>query len=135
MRVRISSKPHKKSEMKIDKKKNKLVEKINELEIELRESLTKKTSNTKEIMSFVKSKGVEKFDFIFIDGWHSINQVLDDWKFTEFLADEGIVGFHDTNCHPGPLLFVDNLNPEKYNIEKKCTTYIVDYGISFVSKK
>ena len=24
---------------------------------------------------------------------------------------------------------------EKYNIEKKCTTYIVDYGISFVSKK
>jgi len=98
-------------------------------------TLRTSSSNTKEIMSFVKSKGVEKFDFIFIDGWHSINQVLDDWKFTEFLADGGIVGFHDTNCHPGPLLFVDNLNPEKYNIEKKCTTYIVDYGISFVSKK
>ncbi len=48
MRVRVSSKPHKKSEIKIDKKKNKLIEKINELESELRESLTKKTSNTKD---------------------------------------------------------------------------------------
>lgn len=35
--------------MKIDRKKNKLIERINELEAELRESLTKKTSDTKEI--------------------------------------------------------------------------------------
>ncbi len=34
---------------KIDKKKNKLIERINELELELRDSLTKKDSNTKEI--------------------------------------------------------------------------------------
>lgn len=34
---------------KIDKKKEKLQERINELETELRVSLTKKTSNTKEI--------------------------------------------------------------------------------------
>jgi hypothetical protein len=34
---------------KIEKKKQKLIEKINELEQEVRESLTKKTSNTKEI--------------------------------------------------------------------------------------
>jgi hypothetical protein len=93
------------------------------------------SSNIEDIMSFVKSKGIEKFDFIFIDGFHSINQVLDDWKFTEFLADGGIVGLHDTNCHPGPMLFVDHLNTEKFNVEKKCTTFIVDYGISFVTKK
>ena len=34
---------------KIDKKKNKIKERIEELELELRESLTKKTSDTKEI--------------------------------------------------------------------------------------
>ena len=34
---------------KIEKKKSKILEKINELENELRESLTKKTSDTKEI--------------------------------------------------------------------------------------
>ena len=65
--------------------------------------------------------GEDSFDFIFIDGWHSINQVLDDWKFTEFLAEGGIVGFHDTNTHPGPMLFVDNLNPDKYIVERKKT--------------
>lgn len=98
-------------------------------------TLKTSSSNFEEIMKFVNSKGIEKFDFIFIDGWHSINQVLDDWKFTEFLADGGVVGFHDTNCHPGPMLFVDNLNPDKYDIEKCCTTWMVDYGISFVSRK
>ena len=93
------------------------------------------SSNINEIMSFVRSKGVEKFDFIFIDGWHSINQVLDDWRFTQFLNDGGIVGLHDTNCHPGPMLFVDNLDTNKFNVDKKCTTWLVDYGISFVSRK
>lgn len=34
---------------KIEKKKTKLQERINELELELREALTKKTSTTKEI--------------------------------------------------------------------------------------
>jgi predicted O-methyltransferase YrrM len=86
-------------------------------------------------MEFVNSKGVDKFDFIFIDGWHSVNQVLDDWKFTEFLADGGVVGFHDTNVHPGPMLFIDHLNTEKYNVEKCCTTWLTDYGISFVTRK
>ncbi len=35
--------------MKTDKKKNKLIEKINELELELRDSLTKKDTIIKEI--------------------------------------------------------------------------------------
>ena len=98
-------------------------------------TLRTSSSNIEEIMEFINSKGVFQFDFIFIDGWHSINQVLDDWKFSEYLAKNGIVGFHDTNHHPGPMLFVDNLDTEKFIVDKKCTTYIVDYGISFVSKK
>lgn len=97
-------------------------------------TLQENSSNTEKIMNFVKSTGVEKFDFIFIDGYHSINQVLDDWKFTEYLAEGGIVGFHDTNMHTGSMLFVDHLNPEKYNIEKCCKAWMLDWGISFVSK-
>lgn len=50
MRVQVSSQLQKiKMMSKIDKKKNKILERINELEFELRESLTKKTSATKEI--------------------------------------------------------------------------------------
>ena len=93
------------------------------------------SSNIDEIMDFVKSKGVNEFGFIFIDGWHSINQVLDDWRFTEYLSKDGIVGFHDTNVHPGPKEFINALDTEKYYVDKKCTTLMMDWGISFVKRK
>lgn len=80
-----------------------------------------------------KAIGVQKFDFIFIDGWHSINQVLKDWEYTNLLADGGIVGFHDTTCHPGPYNFITNLDPEKWDvIENACPE---DWGVGFARKK
>lgn len=98
-------------------------------------TLKENSSNIDKIMEFVNSKGIEKFDFIFIDGWHSINQVLDDWRFTEFLADGGIVGFHDTNHHPGPKTFVNALDPNKFIIKKHCSFPLIDWGIAFVKRK
>ena len=87
-----------------------------------------------KIMSFVNSKGVNHFDFIFIDGWHSINHVLKEWRFTEFLSDFGIVCLHDTNFHPGPTELVNNLKIERYEICKKCEQD-TDFGITFITKK
>jgi hypothetical protein len=84
-----------------------------------------------KIMSFVNSKGVNHFDFIFIDGWHSVNHVLREWRFSEYLSSHGIVCLHDTNFHPGPRKFINALNPERYLIDKTCTDYN-DWGISFV---
>ena len=89
------------------------------------------SENYEQILSFIKSKGVEKLDFIFIDGWHSINQVYKEWEFTSLLSENGIVGFHDTNNHPGPTLFVKNLNSD-WVVEKSC---LEDNGITFVWKK
>lgn len=93
------------------------------------------SSNLEEIMDFVRSKNVDSFDFIFIDGLHSINQVLKDWRFTDFLSSHGIVGLHDTNSHPGPFLFAKNVNLEKWFIDKRCTNITTDWGISFLRKK
>jgi predicted O-methyltransferase YrrM len=84
-------------------------------------------------VSKFKELGVEKFDFIFIDGWHSINQVLRDWEYTNLLADGGIIGFHDTSCHPGPNAFINNLDPEKWVVEKNMCPN--DWGIGFAWKK
>lgn len=93
------------------------------------------SSNIDEIMKFVRSKGVKEFDFIFIDGDHSINQFLKDWRFTEFLSEDGIVALHDTNCHAGPFLFTEHLNTDKWNLEKLCSQSILcDWGISFITK-
>jgi hypothetical protein len=92
------------------------------------------SSNIEEIMSYANSKGIFFFDLILIDGWHSINQVLRDWRFVEYLNDGGIVAMHDTNLHPGPKLFTQNLNTEKYTIDK-CCTESNDYGIAFIKVK
>lgn len=93
------------------------------------------SSKIDKIMSFVKSKGVEKFDFIFIDGDHSINQLLRDWRFTEFLSADGIVALHDTNCHAGPFLFVEHLNTDKWKLNKLCSqSCLSDWGISFITR-
>lgn len=79
-------------------------------------------------MQMFSNLGITKFDFIFIDGWHSINAVMTEWEYTQLLTPTGIVGFHDTNYHPGPKEFVDALNRDKWNVVKLCPD---DYGISF----
>lgn len=91
------------------------------------------SSNYDDNLLLFKSFGVEKFDFIFIDGWHSINQVLRDWEYSNLLGENGIVGFHDTSCHPGPSNFVKNLNKDKWNVhENMCPK---DWGIGFAWRK
>jgi predicted O-methyltransferase YrrM len=92
------------------------------------------SANIDEIMSYANKIGITNFDLIFIDGWHSVNQVLKEWRFTEFLNTDGIVVFHDTNYHPGPKLFIDALDSSKFNIIKCCQVED-DYGIAFVTKK
>jgi hypothetical protein len=78
------------------------------------------------------SFGITEFDFIYIDGYHSINQVLDDWEYTKLLAPGGIVGFHDTNYHPGPHLFTTAINRDKWEVEDVSPKN--DWGVVFVRK-
>jgi cephalosporin hydroxylase len=91
------------------------------------------SSNYDENVEIFKTMGVEKFDFIFIDGDHSVNQVLRDWEYSNLLNDGGIVGFHDTSHHTGPYLFVRNLNTDIWDVvDNACPQ---DYGIGFAIKK
>lgn len=92
------------------------------------------SSSYDENVKIIKDKfQIEKFDFIFIDGLHSLNQVLIDWEYTNLLSDIGIVGLHDTSHHIGPFLFIRNLDNDKWDvIENACPQ---DYGIGFASKR
>lgn len=91
------------------------------------------SSNYDYNLQLFRSLGVEKFDFIFIDGWHSVNQVLRDWEYTRLLNPGGIVGFHDTTCHFGPNRFVKALNRNKWDVEENLCPQ--DWGIGFATKK
>jgi hypothetical protein len=90
------------------------------------------SSNFHHILDSTLKKGISQFDFIFIDGYHSINQCLDDWKFVSRLSKNGIVGLHDTSNHPGPVALVENINTDLWSVERLC---LDDNGISFFRKK
>jgi len=90
----------------------------------------------KTVNDFMKSLGIEKIDFLFIDTPHSINQILLDWEYSNMLSDSGIVGFHDTAYHPGPHLFLKNLDRSKWSVvENVCIDTTNDYGIGFAWRK
>lgn len=90
------------------------------------------SSNYEENISIINDLGITEFDFIFIDGWHSINQVLADWEYTNLLSSTGLVGFHDTNYHPGPNLFVNALDTSKWFVENNCPQ--TDWGVGFLTR-
>lgn len=74
------------------------------------------SSNFELVVSTLQKLNVSSLDFILIDGWHSINQVLDDWEYTNILAPHGVVAFHDTTSHPGPNAFINALNTDKWEV-------------------
>lgn len=83
----------------------------------------------------IKSFGVKEFDFIFLDGWHSINHMLADWEYTSLLSDFGIVGLHDVRIHPGPSYFIKSLNTDHWDVEENVCRYHEDWGVGFARKK
>jgi hypothetical protein len=91
------------------------------------------SSSITEAVEIFKDLGVTEFGFIFIDGWHSINQVLIDWEYTSMLSPTGIVGLHDVSSHPGPHYFINNINEEKWNVEKNVCPF--DHGVGFAWRK
>ena len=90
------------------------------------------SSDVDQNIEIMKSHGITELDFIFIDGWHSINQVLTDWEYTKILSPGGVVGFHDVNEHPGPYHFIRNLNTDIWQVEMHCPS---DWGIGFAWHK
>jgi len=86
------------------------------------------------VYDLMEKLGVKEIDFLFIDGWHSINAVINDWMYTEKLSPYGIIGFHDTSVHPGPALVLDAVDPSMYLKRKFFEDLTNDWGISFAIK-
>lgn len=72
--------------------------------------------------------GITQIDFLFIDGWHSINQVIDELWYVQFMKPGSVIGFHDVNLHPGPYNVFNNLNPKLFKTTNFNTP---DWGIGF----
>ena len=77
---------------------------------------------------------LEHVDFLFIDGWHSVNQCLADWQYVERLSPDGIVVMHDTNVHPGPVAVFEAIDEKMFQKVKHCTEG-PDWGISVIRRQ
>lgn len=81
----------------------------------------------------ISDLGIETFDFIFIDGYHSVDVVLEDWKYTSMLTIGGIVAFHDCNFHPGPVALYDAIDPAHFTKHKIETPELI-WGLAFAKR-
>ena len=86
-----------------------------------------------KVRSFIASKGVKNIDLLFIDGWHSVNTCVNDWRYTDLLSPHGIVILHDTNSHPGCVGLFEAVNDFYYVKNRFCTEN--DYGIAVFESK
>jgi hypothetical protein len=85
--------------------------------------------NRSNVKSYAKKIGLEKISILFIDGWHSLNAVINDWQYVDMLSDNGIVIFHDSNYHPGPTVFVEAIDNSIFRVEKHFEGQD-DYGVA-----
>ncbi len=91
------------------------------------------SGNHGDVLNRLAELGVGQIDFFFIDGWHSVNQVLLDWMYVNFLSNYGVVGFHDINEHP-PFIVFDAIDDTLFDKMKYCETGL-DWGIGFARRK
>lgn len=86
-----------------------------------------------KIRSFLAEKGIEKLDLLTIDGWHSVNTTINDWRYADLLSEHGIVLVHDTNFHPGDIALVEAVDRELFDVQRLCIGH--DSGITAFVRK
>lgn len=69
------------------------------------------------IYDFMNLHNQQNIDFLFIDGWHSVNQVLKEWNYWSRMSPNGVMAFHDTNIHPGPVTLLDAIDTNIFSVE------------------
>jgi hypothetical protein len=81
------------------------------------------------VLSDMEAHDMRSIDLLVIDGWHSVNQVLKDWNYSDLFNTGSIVLMHDTNYHPGPSLVFDAIDEKKFKKHKFMAGSVEDWGI------
>lgn len=89
------------------------------------------STDTSTCLAAMKKHGIKHIDLLMIDGWHSINTVIQEFAYTDLIPVGGVVVLHDVNLHPGPKNAVEFARPDKWKVEKYCPD---DWGIAVLTK-
>lgn len=85
------------------------------------------------IRAWIHARGVSTVDLLFIDGWHSVNACINDWRYADLLSPGGVIVLHDTNAHPGCVSIFEAADPNIFSKERYCTTD--DNGIAILRRR
>lgn len=92
------------------------------------------SSDWSAVIDFLASHNVLALDVLMIDGDHSVNQVLRDWRYASLVRPGGKVVMHDTNYHPGPVLLFDAIDDSIFE-KARHGQGKNDYGISVFCRR
>lgn len=82
----------------------------------------------------LRKLGVYKLSILFIDGFHSLNMVVNDFKYSDLVEPGGLIFLHDTNFHPGPNLLYRAVDENVFDKELYFDNNN-DYGLAILRKK
>lgn len=108
------------------------------IDAEKRDWLTNITINSEVELALSKDVFDEwkwDIDLLHIDGSHSVNGILTDWQFAEFVKPYGIIIIHDTKAHPGPIELVKAIDRNIYTVHKMFLDDPKDFGMAIIYKK
>lgn len=75
------------------------------------------SANHEELYKLMDWYSIPKIDMMFVDGDHSVNQVLLEWKYWERMISRGVMAYHDTNYHPGPVSLLDAVDTNIFSVD------------------
>jgi len=70
-----------------------------------------------KLYQLMDSLHLTEIDLFFVDGEHSVNEVLWEWKYWEKMSPNGVMAFHDINFHPGPITVLDAIDRDIFSVE------------------
>lgn len=91
------------------------------------------SANHNALYSLMIEKEKTEIDLMFIDGWHCVNQVIAEWKYWEKMAPHGVMAFHDSNFHPGPVAVLDAVDRDIFSVEYFGRGEL-DWGVAVVKR-
>lgn len=73
--------------------------------------------------------GVDALDLLLIDGCHSVDACVNDWRYADLVRPGGVVLVHDTNSHPGPVALAAAIDRSVFSVDEPLAG-AVDYGLA-----
>lgn len=92
------------------------------------------SSKQVDVRKKLESLSMAHLNILLIDGWHSVNMAVNDWKYSDLVVSGGYVIIHDVHWHPGPRMLIEAIDKTKYDVQIPTKFRSKHYGIGIIKK-